>query len=102
MRRLPDTPQTRQDRPASALLHDEANVRVVAFALEPGQVVPPHASASTVLVHVLRGGGRFLGAADEALLVPGESVVYGPAESHSIEAGPEGVHFLAIISPGPR
>ncbi len=102
MRRLPAGPQKRTDRPASALLHDEANVRVVAFALEPGQIVPPHSSASTVMVHVRRGGGRFLGAGDAARLAAGESAIYQAAETHSIEAGSEGVEFLAIISPGPR
>ncbi len=102
MKRLGETPATRADRPASAVLHDEANVRVVAFTLAPGQVVPPHSSASTVLVHVLRGGGRFLGASDALMLAPGQSAIYAPGEMHSMEAGNEGVEFLAIIAPEPR
>lgn len=102
MKRLGNAPSTRTDRPASHLLHDEGNVRVVAFALAAGQVVPPHSSPSTVMVHVLRGRGLFVGGSSQDTLEPGHSAVYEPGETHSIEAGGEGVEFLAIISPGPH
>ncbi len=105
MKRLHGPPAPRADRPASALLHDEDNVRVVAFSLLPRQVVPAHSSHSSVLVHVLRGSGRFLGAAGTAgalALEPGQSAVYEAEERHSIEAGEAGLEFLAVIAPAPR
>ena len=37
-------------RPATALIHDSADARVVLFRIEPGQQVPVHTSASTVLL----------------------------------------------------
>jgi len=94
-------PASRADRPASELLHDEANVRVVAFHLLPGQRIAPHNSPSTVLVQVVSGSGRFHGAEDDALLTAGQSAVYAPGEMHAIDAIDEPLRFLAIITPRP-
>ncbi len=80
-------------------------MRVVAFSLLPGQVVPAHSSRSSVLVHVLRGSGRYLGATGAAgalALRVGESAIYDVDEPHSIEAGEAGLEFLAVIAPAPR
>jgi quercetin dioxygenase-like cupin family protein len=52
-------PASRTDRYATQLLHDEPGVRIVSFRLAGGQEVPPHASTSTVVVHVLEGTGVF-------------------------------------------
>ncbi len=101
MKRLPPPPPPRPDRPASAILHDEASVRLVAFTLAPRQVVAPHRSASTVLVHVLEGHAQFQGADEELPLRAGESAAYAPGEMHGIVAGDEGVRFLATITPRP-
>ncbi len=101
MRRLPSPPPPRPDRPASAILHDEASVRVVAFTLQPGQVVAPHRSSSTVVVHVLEGHALFQGEGEEQLLRAGESAAYAPGERHGIAAGEDGVRFLALIAPRP-
>jgi quercetin dioxygenase-like cupin family protein len=101
VRVLGDYPAARGDRYASAVLHDEANVRVVAFVLEPGQEVGVHESPSSVVVHVVRGDGRFTGAAGEAQLGVGQTAVFEPGEPHGMGAGPEGLHFLAAITPGP-
>jgi quercetin dioxygenase-like cupin family protein len=101
VKRLGDPPAPRTDRHATALLHDEANARVVAFRLEPGQVVPAHQSPSTVLVHVLAGRGVFSGKGGEEELGAGESAVYEPGEPHAIRANGEGVSFLAVITPRP-
>lgn len=95
--------QARADRPASAVLHDEANARVVEFRLQPGQRVPPHRSGSTVLVVVVDGRGSFEGAEGAAArLGPGEAVAFEPGESHGIVAD-QGVAlgFLAVIAPRP-
>ena len=94
-------PPPREGRPASAIVHDEANVRVIAFHLAPGQAVPPHHSASTVTVHVVSGRGTFTGADDEAVLGPGESAVYAPGETHGMTAGDEALHFIALVTPRP-
>jgi quercetin dioxygenase-like cupin family protein len=99
---LGPAPAPRADRHATALLHDEANVRVVAFRLERGQEVPSHTSPSTVLVHVLAGRGTFTGADDAAAeLGAGASALFFPGEPHGIVAGDEGVAFLAVIAPRP-
>ena len=101
MKRLDPPPSARPDRYASTLLHDEENLRVVGFTLLPGQVVPPHSSASTVMVQVLAGSGRFEGASGSAELAAGAGAVYAPGETHAIYAGEDGVQFLALIAPRP-
>jgi quercetin dioxygenase-like cupin family protein len=93
----------RPDRPATQLLHDESNVRVVAFHVAPGQSVPPHTSDSTVVVQVIEGSGLFRGAENEARLGPGQTAVYLPGELHSMEPVGDGcLRFLAIITPRPH
>lgn len=95
-------PAPRRDRPATQLLHDDPNARVVCFHLAPGQTVPPHTSGSTVVVQVLEGAGLFRGQQSEARLGPGEAAVYAPGELHSMESTADGgLRFLAIITPRP-
>lgn len=95
-------PDPRSDRPATQLLHDDADARVVAFHVASGQAVAPHTSPSTVLVHVIEGEGIFRGAHEEARLGPGECAVYAPGELHSMHpAGQGSLRFLAIITPRP-
>jgi quercetin dioxygenase-like cupin family protein len=94
-------PGARVDRHATAVLHDEANARVIAFTLGPGQVIGTHRSASTVLVHVVRGSGRFEGEAGAAELEVGATAVFSPGEAHGMTAGEDGLEFLAVLSPGP-
>ncbi len=101
MKRLGPPPPPRPDRPANAILHEDPNVRLVVFTLEPRQIVPPHRSTATVLVHVLAGHAVFQGEAGDEPLRPGESAAYAPGELHAIHAGDEGVRFLAIIAPRP-
>jgi quercetin dioxygenase-like cupin family protein len=94
-------PPARPDRPATRVLHDEPNLRVIAFHLLPGQTVPPHRNASTVLVQVVAGSGRFTGEDGETTLLAGESAVYRPGETHSITALDEPLVFHAVIAPRP-
>ncbi len=101
MKRLPPPPHSRPDRPASAILHDEASVRIVAFTLEAAQVVAPHRSSSSVVLHVISGQALFQGEGEEQLLRAGEAVAYAPGELHGIVAGEEGVRVLAVIAPRP-
>lgn len=92
----------RPDRPATAILHDEANVRVIGFELQTGQKIPPHRNDSTVLVHVVEGTGAFRGADGEIWLSAGESAVYPPGEEHSITAHHGPLRFIAILTPRPH
>jgi quercetin dioxygenase-like cupin family protein len=102
MKTLPTTaPPARSDRPSTAVVHDEPNLRVIAFHLLPGQRVPPHHSGGTVLVRVVSGRGTFHGEDGDATLGPGETAVYRPGETHAIECGDEPLHFEAILAPGP-
>lgn len=94
-------PASRPERPATRVLHDEPNLRVIAFHLLPGQTVPPHRSTSTVLVQVIAGHGRFAGEEAEATLRAGEAAVYQPGEMHSITALDEPLVFHAVIAPRP-
>lgn len=96
-----DPPEARPDRFSTRLLHDEPNARVVAFRLAQGQAVPPHESACTVLVTVLEGAGLFRGAEGEVRLGAGESAVYTPGETHSMEADGGELRFLAVLTPRP-
>lgn len=95
-------PAPREDRPSSAVLHDEPNARIVYFHLGPGQSVPPHRSESTVVVQVIEGTGVFRGAESEAILAAGQLAVFAPGESHGIEAGATPLRFTAVIAPRPR
>lgn len=89
------------DRPATRLLHDEPNVRLVAFHLQPGQVVKEHFSPSSVLLQVIEGEGLFTGDGGDARLAAGEAVMYAPGEMHGIRAESEALRFVAVIAPGP-
>lgn len=91
----------RPDRPATQLLHDVPDLRVVAFSLEPGQEVKPHRSTSTVLLQVIEGEGEFTGGDGGVTIGPGDSVVYEREELHGIRAGTTPLRFLAVITPRP-
>lgn len=97
----PTLPAPRAERPATHLLHDEPNLRVVAFRLLEGQEVPAHRSESSVMLTVTEGEGLFRGDEGEVLLCTGEAVVYAPGEMHSIAARGGPLRFLAIIAPRP-
>lgn len=53
-----DAVSAKQDRPATAMVHDGADARLVAFRIEPGQSVAPHTSASTVVLSIVVGGTK--------------------------------------------
>lgn len=98
----PTLPAPRAERPATHLLHDEPNMRVVGFRLLEGQEVPAHRSDSSVLLTVTEGEGLFRGAdGEEVLLAAGEMVAYAPGETHSIAARGGPLRFVAVIAPRP-
>jgi quercetin dioxygenase-like cupin family protein len=93
------------DRPATAILDDTPDARLVVFRLAPGQAVPPHRNASTVLLSVLAGSGvlsgEHAGAPVERPCVAGDVVVYAPNELHGMRAAAEELLLLATITPRP-
>jgi quercetin dioxygenase-like cupin family protein len=90
------------DRPATALVHETNDARVVVFRLEPGQSVPTHASASTVLLSVIAGSGVVTGAEGERAVKAGDLVAYAEHEPHGMRAEREQLILVAVIAPRPR
>lgn len=88
-------------RPATAIVHDVPDARLVVFRLAPGQAVAPHTSTSTVLLTVLEGSGTLSGADEERRCVAGDVVAYAPGELHGMRAHDEELLLLATITPRP-
>lgn len=91
----------RADRPATALIHDVADARVLLFRLDPGQEVPAHTSASTVLLTVISGVGIVIGADGERRVKQGDLVAFGENEPHGMKATEERFVIAAVIAPRP-
>lgn len=89
------------DRPATAIVHDSPDARLVVFRLAPGQQVAPHQSPSTVLLTVLAGHGYVSGAEGERAAKPGDLITYAPDEVHGMRAEHEPLLLLATITPRP-
>jgi len=88
-------------RPATAVMHDAPDARVVVFRIEPGQEVAPHTSTSTVLLSVVSGSGTVSGASGESSVGAGDLVAYDPGELHGMKAGTEQLVLVAVITPRP-
>jgi quercetin dioxygenase-like cupin family protein len=88
-------------RPATAIVHDSDDARLVVFRLAPGQAVAPHRSNSTVMLSVLGGSGFVSGSEGERDVSAGDLVVYAPDEVHGMRAGDEELTLLATIAPRP-
>jgi quercetin dioxygenase-like cupin family protein len=89
-------------RPATAVIHDSPDARLVVFRIGPGQQVPPHRNASTVMIQVLDGSGTISGAHGvEQACAKGDIVVYEPGEQHGMQADKEELLLLATIAPRP-
>jgi quercetin dioxygenase-like cupin family protein len=89
------------NRPATTLIHDSADARVVLFRIDPGQEVPVHTSASTVLLMIVSGNGTVAGAEGERTVRAGEIVAYDAQEPHGMRAGNEQLIIAAVIAPRP-
>jgi quercetin dioxygenase-like cupin family protein len=63
-------------RPASAVLFDAPEARLVVFRILPGQSVRPHRNASTVILEVLHGEGFVSGRDGERACTAGDMVTY--------------------------
>jgi quercetin dioxygenase-like cupin family protein len=91
----------RIDRPATAVVYDSADARVLVFRLEPGQKVAPHRSTSSVQLTVLEGQGIFSGESEEVPCRVGDVVLYAPRELHGMRAFEDQLLLLATITPRP-
>lgn len=89
------------NRPAMALVHDGPDARLVVFRLAPGQSVPVHTSASSVILQVLSGSGQVSGRDGELDVRAGMAVAYEPQEPHGMHARTEELVVLAVIAPRP-
>lgn len=88
-------------RPATAIVHDSADARLVVFRLSPGQSVAPHRNASTVTLTVLSGTGLTSGDQEERPVATGDVVTYEPNELHGMRATDNELVLLATITPRP-
>ena len=92
-------------RPATALILDTADARLLVFRLAPGQSVPPHRSPSTVILTVLEGTGVLAGEDGESpaerACAAGDVIVYAPNELHAMRATTGELLLLATITPRP-
>ena len=88
-------------RPATAVIHDVPDVRLVVFRLAPGQEVPPHTNPSTVMLTVLSGAGTLSGADGDRRCQAGDMVAYVPGELHGMRAT-EGEELLLMATITPR
>jgi quercetin dioxygenase-like cupin family protein len=88
-------------RPATAIVHDDADARLVVFRLAPGQSVAPHRSVSTVTLTVIAGRGLVLGGSVERRVETGHVAVFEPNEMHGMRAEADPFVLLAVITPRP-
>lgn len=88
-------------RPATMVVHDSADARVVLFRIEPGQAVAPHTSPSTVLLNIVSGSGIVTGGNGEHEVRAGDIVSYAPSELHGMRATGERLVIAAVIAPRP-
>lgn len=102
---VPQAVASNATRPATTVLVDTPDVRVLAFRFLPGQVVPIHRNQSSVLLTVLEGRGYVAGESeglpDERACSAGDVIAYEPGEGHSMRAGHVAMTLLATITPRP-
>ena len=90
----------RDDRPASELLFDSDDVRIVRFSLKAGQEIKPHTSTSSVGMLIVSGSGT-IGVGDETISGgPGTLAVCPKNVSHGFVAKTDMV-LTAFIAPRP-
>lgn len=88
-------------RPATAVVHDSPDARVVMFRIEAGQQVAVHTNASTVLLTIVSGSGVVSGADGDRPVKTGDMVAYAPNEPHGMRAPSERLVIAAVIAPRP-
>jgi quercetin dioxygenase-like cupin family protein len=88
-------------RPATAVILDTPDARLVVFRILPGQAVPPHHSPSSVLLTVLEGTGAIIGPDGPHDCSTGDMIAFEPNEMHGMSAADVEMHILATITPRP-
>lgn len=88
-------------RPATTIVNDSPDARLVLFRLDPGQTIPAHSNPSTVLMTIVSGGGIVSSPAGDHVVRAGDLVVYEPNELHGMRAESEQLVILATIAPRP-
>jgi quercetin dioxygenase-like cupin family protein len=88
-------------RPATAIIHDAPDARLLVFRIAPGQAVAPHRNPSTVLLTVLSGSGFVSGGDAEVSVSAGDVIAYEPNEVHGMRAADDQLVLLATITPRP-
>jgi quercetin dioxygenase-like cupin family protein len=91
----------RPGRPATVILFDSPDVRLLVFRLLPGQRVVTHRNPSSVMLTVLRGAGMISGRDGERRCRSGDVVVFEPDEPHGMRSTDSELHLLAAITPRP-
>ena len=89
------------NRPATSVVHDVPDARLIVFRIAPGQAVSPHHIASTVILTVLGGAGVVSGGDGECTVAAGDVVAYAPNELHGMRAIDQELTLLATITPRP-
>lgn len=92
----------RPDKFHAAPLWASKDVRLMVFALEPGQSLPDHATPSEVLMLVQQGHGSFRVGDRRFTARQGDLVPVGPGVAHGFEAHGERLVVLAVIAPNPK
>ena len=91
------------DRPASAILLDTPDVRLLVFRIPPGTAIPAHRNRSYVTITVLEGHGTLSGEQHgspvDRYCTTGDVVVYTPNELHSMCAAETELLLLVTITP---
>lgn len=88
-------------RPATAVMHDSPEMRLVVFRIGVAQKVAVHSSKSRVMLQVLEGSGVLSGGDSEIDCVKGDVVIYEPGEQHGMRSIDEELLLLATITPRP-
>lgn len=88
-------------RPATTIVSDSADARLVLFRIDPGQAIPPHVNSSTVLMTIVSGSGIVSGPDGDHAARAGDLIAYEPNELHGMRAESEQIVILATITPRP-
>jgi quercetin dioxygenase-like cupin family protein len=88
-------------RPATAILFDEPDARLVVFRIGAGQSVAPHRNPSTVMLTVLHGQGFVSGASGEQPAKEGDLFTFAPNETHGMRSEDAEFFLMATITPRP-
>jgi len=88
-------------RPATTIVSDSPDARLVLFRIDPGQAIPPHSNTSTVLMTIVSGSGIVSGPDGDHAARTGDLIAYEPNELHGMRADTEQLVILATITPRP-